>query len=236
MISSYSSNDAQSSIQDLPAHHSLTVAARVGLVGFHHTEAWAKLLNSTPGFQCVCSCVSTEEALSVMPASAPDIIVLDIDLPGRSGEVDTVLLKDHMPEAEVVVLSLKIDPERALQVFQAGAVGFVLKGATPAEQLKAVADAHQGGAPMPTQVALLLVQSIQRIPVPRPGISNLNGREREILDLLTDGLLNKEIADRLKISFDTVRTRLKKIYKKLEVNSRSAAVAKYLRARPFTNL
>ncbi len=193
-------------------------------------EGWCGLISASPGFSCVCACANAEEALIKLPGIEPDVVLMDINLPGMSGIECTVRLKQLLPQVQILMLTVYTDHERIFQALQAGAVGYLLKRTTLDELLKAVIDAQTGGAPMTSEIARKLVESFRK-PIPSsPPALNLSQREAQVLDLLSHGLTNKEIGERLHISYDTVRTHLKHVFDKLHVRSRSGAVSKFLRS------
>jgi len=197
-------------------------------------ESWAKLINSAAGFQCVCACRTGEEALQQIPIARPDVVLMDINLPGISGIECTGRLKERLPELQILMVTVHSDNDRVFSALQAGASGYLLKRAAPRELLDSIADVMHGGAPMTGEIARKVINAFRR---PAPALvedAQLTPREEEILVLLTQGYANKEIADRLSVSFDTVRTHLRHIYEKLHVRSRTEAATKYLRASEGT--
>ncbi len=192
-------------------------------------ESWARLIDGAPGFECVCTCSSGEEALKKIPAASPDVVLMDINLPGISGIECTARLKQQLPKLQILIVTVHADNDRVYSALQAGASGYLLKRTTAAELLEGITDLMRGGAPMTGEIARMVIASFRR-PVPvTMEEAGLTRREEEILALLTKGFANKEIADRLSVSFDTVRTHLCHIYEKLHVRSRTEAATKYLR-------
>jgi DNA-binding NarL/FixJ family response regulator len=191
-------------------------------------EGLVRLLNRSAGFRCVDCYPNGETALAALPAQPPDVVLMDIDLPGMSGVECVRKLKALLPSVRVVMLTVYENPELIFDALSAGAIGYLLKQRPTAELLNAIRDAHQGGAPMSSQIARKVVQSFQT-GSPAGQADELSAREREVLALLAKGYLIKEIADQLGISFDTVRTYIRRIYEKMHVHSRSQAVAKYRR-------
>jgi DNA-binding NarL/FixJ family response regulator len=189
-------------------------------------DGLARLLNSSAGFRCTAAYPNAETALAELPANPPDVVLMDIDLPGMSGVECVRKLKAMLPSIRVVMLTVYENPELIFDALSAGAIGYLLKQRPSGELLNAVRDAHQGGAPMSSQIARKVVQFFQKGPKTEEA-EELSPREREVLDLLAKGYLIKEIADQLKIGFDTVRTYIRRIYEKMHVHSRSQAVAKY---------
>ena len=156
---------------------------------------------------------------------------MDINLPGIDGIECVRKLKVLSPLIRIVMLTVYENPERIFKALSAGAIGYVLKHRPSAELLNAIRDAHDGGAPMSSDIARKVVQFFQTN-VPADEAGELSAREREVLDFLANGFLVKEIADQLGLGFGTVRTYIRRIYEKMHVHSRSQAVAKYLQRPP----
>jgi DNA-binding NarL/FixJ family response regulator len=189
-----------------------------------------QLLTHARGFNCVCACETAEKALNLIPKHAPDIVIMDIELPDFSGIECTARLKRLLPDTQIMIFTVYEDNDQIFQALEAGASGYLLKRTTPAEILEALTDIKDGGAPMSSEVARKVVQSFRKVEHARnPEIQQLSRREEEILSLLTQGYVTKEIADKLGISYDTVRSHLKHIYEKLHVRSRTEAVLKYIK-------
>ena len=186
------------------------------------------LVSRAPGFKCVCDCGSAEEALQKIPAAAPDVVLMDVNLPGISGIGCTARLKQLMPALQVIMLTVYEDGDSIFNALKAGACGYLLKRSSPAEILDAVASVRQGGVPMTGEIARKVIMTFQ---APAPGTDAgviLSSREQEILELLAQGMLNKEIADKLSISYHTVKVHLKHVYDKLHVRSRAEAMLKFM--------
>jgi DNA-binding NarL/FixJ family response regulator len=193
---------------------------------------WERLLNASPGLQCVCACANGEEALERLPACRPQVVLMDISMPGISGIECTSRLKPLLPEAQILMVTVHNDHDRVFQALQAGASGYLLKRSTPAELREAIHEVLRGGGPMSGEVARLVIQAFHKKPAAAEAEPvQLTQREQEILEEVSHGFANKEIADRLGISFDTVRTHLKHIYEKLHVRCRAEAVAKVMKSR-----
>ena len=188
----------------------------------------AHYLEDAPGYRCVCTCGTTKEALVEIPKVTPQVVLMDINLPGESGIVCTSRLKERLPELQIIILTVYKDIEMIFRALKAGASGFLLKRAPTGDILRAIQEVCSGGAPMTGEIARLIVQSYQTPSANH--IQDLSRRELEILELLSEGLSNKEIAARLGISAETVRTHLGHIYEKLHVQGRTEAVTKYLKA------
>ncbi len=191
-------------------------------------ENWARLINAAPGFRCVGLFGSGEAALKALPQLRPDVVLMDINLPGISGIECTARLKTLLPETQILMVTVHGDNERVFAALQAGASGYLLKRTRADELLEAISEVMRGGAPMTGEIARMVIASFRR-PAPAADAARLTPREEEILVLLTQGYSNKEIADRLSVSFDTVRTHLRHVYEKLHVRSRTEAATKYLR-------
>jgi DNA-binding NarL/FixJ family response regulator len=189
----------------------------------------AALISATDGFECAGAFSSGEEALESMPRRPPDVVLMDINLPGMSGVECVRLLKSRDPRLQVVILTVYDDSDRIFRALQMGASGYLLKRSTSEEILRAVAEVHRGGAPMSSYIARKVVQSFQRQgPSDQPS-ENLSKRENDVLDYVARGYSNKEIADALGLSPETVRGYLKSIYSKLQVRSRTEAAMKFRR-------
>jgi DNA-binding NarL/FixJ family response regulator len=186
-----------------------------------------RLFGRTRDFRCLGSYASAEAALQAIPQAKPDVVLMDLNLPGMNGVECVRKLKQILPLLQIVMLTVYEDPDQIYNALAAGAVGYLLKQTQPAELLSAIRDVHGGGAPMSSQIARKVVQSFQGAP-PTDGAEGLSAREREVLDYLAQGYLIKEISDKMEIGFDTVRTYVRRIYEKLHVHSRAQAVAKFL--------
>lgn len=188
-----------------------------------------QLIEELPTCSCVADVGSAEEALRLLPRCQPDIIMMDIHLPNLSGIECTRRLKEDLPAAKVLIITVYEDEEKIFQALKAGASGYILKRSGPAEIISAIEEVLQGGAPMTSTIARKVVDSFREQP-PSPGEAPaLSRRETEILGCLSKGYANKEIADQLNITVDTVRWHLKQIYEKLHVHGRTEAAIKFLR-------
>lgn len=190
----------------------------------------ARVLNRAEGFKCVSHYGSAEDALKGLPTDKPDVVLMDINLPGMNG-VDCVrLLKQSLPAVQVIMLTAYEDTENIFNSLAAGASGYLLKRSKSAEIIEAIHDVRSGGSPMTTHIARKVVQSFQqRSVMPLAPDDELSPREQEVLNCLAQGLMYKEISDKLGIGFETVRTYIRRIYEKLHVRTRTEAVAKALR-------
>jgi len=192
-------------------------------------ESLAEWLGSAPGLRCVGAHASAEEALRDIPGENPDVVLMDINLPGINGIECILALKEQNLPAQFIMLTVFEDADAIFQSLSAGATGYLLKQTPPARLLDAIQDVYRGGSPMSGDIARKVVQSFQH-PVPASGPANgLTKREEEILSYLVKGYFYKEIAGLLFISTETVRTHIRNIYEKLQVRTRSEAILKYLR-------
>ena len=186
------------------------------------------LLNGSPGFTCVAAYGNGEDALNGLPPLNPDVVLMDINLPGISGIECIVQLRELGVPSLFIMLTIFEDSDAVFQSLSAGASGYLLKQTPPAKLLEAIQEVHAGGSPMSREIARKVIQSFQMPPANRMAESGLTKREEEILLCLIKGLLYKEIADQMCIGIETVRTHLRHIYEKLQVRTRSEAIVKYL--------
>lgn len=190
-----------------------------------------RLLNLSPGFRCALSCCSGEDALKRIPLNPPDLVLMDIHLPKRSGIECTALLRQQLPQLQIVMLTVYDDAGTLFNALRAGACGYLLKRTPPEQILEGISEALRGGAPMSSEIARQVVAAFQQAaPAGQPD-EGLSPREHEILDQLLRGFANKEIAAHFLISVFTVKNHLRSIYEKLHVRSRTEVLAKYQDAR-----
>jgi DNA-binding NarL/FixJ family response regulator len=215
---------------------STTAPLRVALVEDQREirENWQRLIESFPDFECVCTCSSAEEALRVLAPARPDVVLMDIYLPRMSGIECTARLKALLPKTQIVILTAVDDDELVFLALEAGADGYLLKRTKPADLRAALLDVFTGGAPMSSEIARRVVESFRRRAKARDEAPHLSPREERVLELLSKGYSNKEIAEQLELSIDTVRSHLKHVYVKMHVRSRTEAVARYVAANPAT--
>jgi len=190
----------------------------------------AKVIGRAEGFRLASDYGSAEDALADLPRVKPDVVLMDINLPGMNGVECVRKLKAGQPQVQVMMLTVYEDTENIFNALAAGANGYMLKRTPAKELIEAIHEVHRGGSPMTAHIARLVVQSFQK-PVAAPaagGLSELSEREQQVLDLLTQGLIYKEIAEKLGISYETVHTYIRRIYEKLQVRTRTEAVAKFL--------
>lgn len=206
-------------------------------------EIWADWVNRSPDFKIISQFGSVEAALKALPDQQPRIVISDINLPpGMTGIEGVRRLKPLMPNTQFVMLTVYEDTDHIFEALAAGATGYMLKDTKRAELLEALREVHAGGSPMSANIARKVVQSFQQqIPRPQPAApaaaaneeaENLSPREAEVLDLLAQGLLYKEISEKIGVSLPTVNTYIRRIYEKLQVRSRAQAVARYTTNRP----
>ena len=197
-------------------------------------DALGTLLSTTPGIG-LCGCFpDATDVLARVAACKPDVVLMDIDMPGTNG-IDAVrALHASRPELPVMMLTVFGDEDRVYASLQAGAVGYLLKNDEPNALIEAITEVHQGGAPMTPSIARKVLRHFQAQPIASGTPSEdhgLSAREKEVLQGLVDGLSYKMIGDRLGITYETVRTHIKRIYEKLQVHNNTEAVAKTLKGR-----
>jgi DNA-binding NarL/FixJ family response regulator len=194
-------------------------------------RSWVQIIESLGGFVCAGTYASAEEAYRLIPTVAPDVILMDIRLPRMSGIECTSRLKEVLPSTPIVILTVLDDDELIFRALEAGADGYLLKRSRPADLRAALLDVLAGGAPMSSAIARRVVRSFRRPPANPRNEAHLSTREIEVLGLLSHGLSNKEIADHLSLSIETVRSYLKTVYDKLHVRCRTEAVIRYAATR-----
>jgi DNA-binding NarL/FixJ family response regulator len=189
-------------------------------------DTLARLIADGPDLKCIGAYGSAEEALREIPRTLPDLVLMDINLPGRSGVDCTAALKAARPELLILMLTTNDDSEVVFQALRAGASGYLLKRSSAAEVLNAIEEVRSGGAPMSPVIARLVVSHFHRKPTVNGEIETLSPREREVLELLAKGRLYKEIADQLGVGRSTINRHVEAIYRKLHVQTRTEAVLK----------
>jgi DNA-binding NarL/FixJ family response regulator len=194
-------------------------------------EGLAVLINGTPGFRCARSFRTMEDALASRELGPPDVILTDIGLPGMSGIDGIRVLHDRLPQVPVLALTVYDSDEKVFDALCAGASGYLLKNTPPARLLEAIQEVAKGGAPMSPEVARRVVRLFREFRPPDHAPYRLTAQESELLKMLADGHHRKTAAHELGISVNTVAFHLKNIYNKLQVHSKTEAVAKALRER-----
>ncbi|MCX8091062.1 MAG: response regulator transcription factor [Verrucomicrobiae bacterium] len=195
-------------------------------------ETLVEWIRRAEGFACVSEHASMEHALEHLPQARPDVVLMDINLPGISGIEGVRRLKRLLPETQFVMLTVYEDADHIFDALAAGATGYLLKQTPWPDLLNAIREVHAGGSPMTSNIARKVVQSFQTLPRAGDATYELSRREQEVLDLLARGFLYKEIADALGLSVPTVNTYIRRIYEKLHVRSRGQAVARYAHLTP----
>ena len=208
-------------------------ALKVAIVEDHREfrDYLVALVGGTVGFRCAGSFRSMEEALEKIGADLPDVALLDIGLPGMSGVDGVRLLKERYPQLVILMQTVYDDDERIFEALCAGASGYLLKKTQPARLLEGLREAASGGAPMSPEVASKVIRIFREIRPPERADYDLTPHEIRILKLLVDGHSYKTAAAELKVTPNTINFHLQKIYEKLQVHSKSEAVAKALRNR-----
>lgn len=179
-----------------------------------------------PDLECISAFSSAEEAMAKISSSIPDIVLMDINLPGISGIECVKQLKPLFPQIQFMMCTVYEDNENVFDSLCAGATGYLLKNSPPGRITDAIIDLYHGGSPMSSTIARKVIKAFQPVADQNPEVENLTKREKELLDLLAKGYRYKEIAEKLFISFETVRTHIHHIYEKLHVQSRTEAVNK----------
>jgi DNA-binding NarL/FixJ family response regulator len=188
-----------------------------------------RVINRAEGFKCLSNYGSAEAALEGLPQDKPEVVLMDINLPGINGVECVRQLKQRGLAPQVVMLTVYEDTENIFNALAAGASGYLLKRTKAEELLEAIREVHAGGSPMTTHIARKVIQSFQKSGPSTSPAENLSQREQEVLECLSQGFLYKEIAEKLGISYETVHTYIRRIYEKLQVRTRTEAVAKFLK-------
>lgn len=188
----------------------------------------ARWVEGTETLRCSGSYATAEQALQMIPATQSDVVVMDINLPVMSGIECVRRLKAQKPALQIIMLTAYEDSDLIFRALQAGATGYLLKRSSPDEILQSIMDVSRGGAPMSSNIARKVVQSFQTQSAVAQDKTSLTKREEEILGYVARGFANKEIAEALAISVETIRVHLKSIYEKLHVRSRTEAAVRAL--------
>jgi RNA polymerase sigma factor (sigma-70 family) len=192
-------------------------------------ESLVAFLNRAPGYRCAGAYADAESALTRLKQEPVEVVLMDINLPGTSGIEATRALKEVRPDARIVMLTVYEESKALFESLKAGACGYLLKRTPPEKILEAIRDAHAGGVPLNPQMAAKVANYFRQMGDAKSELNSLTPRERQTLELLAEGYLYKEIADRLGVSPGTVHQFSKQIYEKLHVRSRTEAVVKFLR-------
>jgi len=193
-------------------------------------EGLRMLVDGTPGYRCNAAFGSLEQAMATRGGEPPDVVLLDIKLPGMSGSEGAGSLREKWPEAAVLMLTSFTDEDKVFESLCNGAIGYLLKSTPPARILEAVREARDGGAPMSPEIARKVVELFRRNPPPVALDEALTPQEVHLLRLLAEGCSYQVAGDQLGISINTVRNYIRNIYEKLQVHTKSAAVSKAMRA------
>jgi DNA-binding NarL/FixJ family response regulator len=199
----------------------------------HLREGLETLVNFTPGFKCAGAFRSMEEALARVRHDLPDVVLTDIGLPGMSGIEGIKRLKESHPDLLVLVLTVYDDNEKIFDALCAGACGYLLKRTEPSELLKSLREAVTGGAPMSPEVAAKVIKIFREFRPPEKAEYNLTPHEIRLLKMLTEGYNYVSAAEKLGISYNTLKFHVRNIYDKLQVHSQSEALAIAMRERLF---
>jgi DNA-binding NarL/FixJ family response regulator len=189
------------------------------------------LFASSEGFRCVGAFSTVETALDGLATEPPDVLLLDIHLPGMLGSEAVPLLRRRYPQTQVVMLTVYASEDKVFESLRNGACGYVLKKTPPSELMEAVRDAHHGGSPMSSEIARKVIDHLRRLPPPPEPEARLTPQELRLLELLAEGYSYQGAGAHMSVSLNTVRNYVRSVYEKLHVNTRSEAVSKALRGR-----
>lgn len=192
-------------------------------------EGLARLINTTPGHRCTGVYASMEEALEKIPNNLPDLVLSDIGLPGIDGISGITILKERYPELLILMLTVYDDNERIFDALCAGACGYLLKKTPWEKVVEALKEAVEGGSPMSPEVARRVINLFREIKPPKEASYELTPHEVRLLRMLVEGHSYKTAAAELHVSINTIKFHLRHIYDKLQVHTKSEAVAKALR-------
>jgi len=201
----------------------------VAVVEDSHTtrDALKTIIDLEPDLECVVTCSTGEEALKILPKISPAIVIMDIQLPGMSGIECVKRLRESLPDVLIVMVTVYEDPVRIFSALRAGANGYLLKRSTPEEMIAAIREVRRGGGAMSGGVAMKVIQFFSEQEQKSEELSSLSRRESEVLELLSSGMCNKDIANRLGVTVEAVRWHLRSIYSKLHVHNRTEAAMKF---------
>ncbi len=191
-------------------------------------ENWVKVLNAHPRLRCVADCESGEVALKQFPNFRPDVVLMDINLPGINGIQCTAMLKERLPKTQVLMVTIYSNNNSVFEALKAGASGYLLKNNSSDDVIRSIIEVFEGGAPMTGQIARRVIEAFRQPAPTDVKEAQLTSREGDILQLIAKGYANKEIASQLDVGVSTVRTHIEHIYEKLHVHCRTEAAARYL--------
>src|SRR5439155_3376065 len=194
-------------------------------------EGLGVLINATPGYRCPRTYGSVEEALRAIGSDAPQVLLLDIHLPGMLGSEGVKVFREKYPAMQVLMLTVYAEQDKVFESICNGACGYLLKKTPPAKLLDAIREAHEGGAPMSPEIARKVINLFQQSGPPEKLDEPLTPQETRLLKLLSEGYSYQNSAGQMNISINTVRNYIRSIYEKLHVNTKSEAVSKALRHR-----
>ena len=189
-------------------------------------ESISRLLQGADEFALVSSFENAEQAEKHLPVEQPDIVIMDISLPGKTGIECLQKIKDKCPGTQFMMYTIFEDDEKVFQALEAGASGYLLKKTPKEKILEALKELYEGGSPMSTQIARKVIQAFQRSKTVSEEEKSLTKKEKEVLDLLAKGFLYKEIADQLSITINTVKQHIHSVYEKLHVTNKAEAISK----------
>jgi len=207
----------------------MTISVSIVEDDTHTRDLLASTLEKANGFRCLSRHADAESAIALLPGLKPEVVLVDINLPGESGVECVRRLKPGMPETQFLMLTTYEDSNYIFEALAAGATGYLIKRTIAKGLLDAIREVKNGGSPMASNIARKVVQSFLSPPAAAATGEGLSSREKQVLELLAEGRLYKEIADALNIGSSTVCTYIRRIYEKLHVRSRAQAVAVYLK-------
>lgn len=193
-------------------------------------NALEEIISMSEGYKCVGTIPTAEDAIRQIPLLKPDVVLMDINLGSSESGIDCVrALKPRIPATNFMMCTVYEEDEKIFEALSAGASGYILKKTTPSKMLEAIRELYEGGAPMSSQIARKVVAAFLNRPASNTGdeLNNLTNREREILELLSRGMMYKEIALALNLANDTIRKHVYHVYEKLHVTNRVEAVNKF---------
>lgn len=197
-------------------------------------EGLRALIGSSDGFECIGAWGSMEAALAADWNVPPNVVLVDLGLPGMSGIEGMVVLRRRCPGAALVVLTVYEDNDRVFRALCAGATGYLLKNTAPAKLVESLREANRGGAPMSPEIARLVIEVFRRVHPPEKATHNLTPQELRLLKLLVEGHSYKTAAVEMALSINTIAFHIQNIYGKLQVHSKSEAVARALNENLFS--